>query len=218
MAGLKISKETALSTAVYLLRLIQLTNLSITCFGACYLIWMHNHHYCAYYSCSSTGLEGLASVPLGEVVFVTCCVLQSLEWIYYTSSSIIKLSQGKRIDSATEFCCTCMTLVLFTIGLGWFTSIKDVRATWPYCTGVGITRFGIHYPVESNMCIVTQSAVTTGLINWIASALLAVIATLEIRKDLGVGRIRLPLRVRDENGTDTNDMLISHEALRGANR
>lgn len=79
---------------------------------------------------------------------------------------MIKLSRGKRIDSATEFCCTWTTLLLFTIGLGWFTSIKDVRATWPYCSRIGVTRFGNAYPVEANMCIVTQSAVTTGLINW----------------------------------------------------
>lgn len=72
MAGFKISKEMEISTAVYLLRLVQLTTLSITCFGACYLIWMHNHHYCAYYSCSGTEREELGSVPIGEVIFVTC--------------------------------------------------------------------------------------------------------------------------------------------------
>ncbi|KAM7203261.1 hypothetical protein V8F33_002252 [Rhypophila sp. PSN 637] len=202
MNSTRITKGTALVGIVYLLRLVQLTTLSITCFGGCYLIWMHNHHYCAYWPCSGTSREGLATVPLGEVVFVTCCVLQSLEWICYTSLSLIKLSRGKRIDSATEFCCTWTTLLLFTIGLGWFTSIKDVRATWPYCEDIGVTRFGNYYPVETNMCIVTQSAVTTGLINWIASALLAIIASWEIRKDLLMGRIKLPVGARSAEDSD----------------
>jgi hypothetical protein len=64
------SADTATAAAAYFLRLVQLSTLSISCFGVCYLIWMHNHHYCAYWSCSGSDME-MASVPLGEVIYVT---------------------------------------------------------------------------------------------------------------------------------------------------
>lgn len=70
------SAETATAVATYLLRLTQLSFLSISCYGVCYLIWLHNHHYCTYYSCSDSNREA-ASVPVGEVVY-TVAVSKSL--------------------------------------------------------------------------------------------------------------------------------------------
>ncbi|KAK3361804.1 hypothetical protein B0T24DRAFT_640126 [Lasiosphaeria ovina] len=181
---------------VSLLRATQLSTVSISCFGACYLIWMRNHHFCAVsryrYQCTGNQLENY-QVPLGEVMFVVSCVLVALELLYSTGLAILMLARNKRHDSFTQLCSAWTSVVVFTLGLGAFASISVVRRTWPLCYSEGVTYFNPMLPPETNMCIVTQSAVTTGLIAWIATILLGIIAVFELKKDRqSYGAIRLP--------------------------
>ncbi|KAK4654997.1 hypothetical protein QC762_405618 [Podospora pseudocomata] len=204
------SAEALTAAACYLLRLTQFSSLSISCFSVCYLIWMHSHHFCAYWSCNDPGQEA-ALVPLGEVIYVVSCVLIALEWIYTTSSSLLTLSNGKRPDVFTQLCSTWMSVMILAIGLGILTSISTVRQTWPFCNGTGVTRFSSHYPPEINSCIVTQSAVTTGLITMVCSLLLAMLAVWETKKDLRTGRIRLPFSIGQDE-----ERVGGHEGVMGS--
>ncbi|KAK4099859.1 hypothetical protein N658DRAFT_497840 [Parathielavia hyrcaniae] len=176
------SAETVTAATTYLLRITQLCSLSISCYGVCYLIWLHNHHYCSYHYCGDTDRE-TASVPIGEVVYTVACVLAGLEWIYATSSTLVRLSQGKKIDSFTQLCGTWTSVVILAVGMGMFTSISTVRQSWPLCYSTGYIRFSVYYLPETNSCIVTQNAVTTGLIAmWVYPHIICVLG---VRGDKG---------------------------------
>jgi len=59
--------------ALFFLRLTQLSCVSISCYGVCYLIYMHNHHPCIrnpYYCRNGTAYTGNQQVPIVEVVMV----------------------------------------------------------------------------------------------------------------------------------------------------
>lgn len=57
---------------------------------------------------------------------------------------------------------------MLAVGIGMFTSISTVRQAWPLCYSTGYIQFSSYYPPETNSCIVTQNAVTTGLIGmWV---------------------------------------------------
>ncbi|KAK3368027.1 hypothetical protein B0H63DRAFT_490169 [Podospora didyma] len=173
------------------IRATQFCTISISCFCVGYLITMHNHHYCAYYNCG-TYSGHLASVPVGEAMMLIACVLVTLEFLYSTGITILMLSRQKRPNSFGQLCSAWTSVALLTIGLGSFASIADVRKTWPMCHSQGIFEFSIYFPVELNMCIVTQSALTTGLIAWGATLLIALLAVRELKMDHGQGAIRLP--------------------------
>jgi len=92
------------------------------------------------------------------------CVLLALEFVYTTGTTILRLKFNKRPDTFTNMCAAWASVGLFSIGLLGFASHKDVRQTWPFCYGVWFNnRFDA---VEKNFCIVTQGAVTCGLIAW----------------------------------------------------
>ena len=61
------------NAALFFLRLTQLSTISISCFGVCFLIYMHNNHPCVYrpYYCrDGSAYAGNQSVPVAEVVMV----------------------------------------------------------------------------------------------------------------------------------------------------
>jgi hypothetical protein len=55
--------------ALYLVRFIQLGSVIIAGYAVCYLVFIHNHHYCAIRYCGDYGREA-AAVPIGEVMFI----------------------------------------------------------------------------------------------------------------------------------------------------
>jgi hypothetical protein len=180
--------------AIYPARLVQLGSLVITGYAVCYLVWMHYFHYCAFYGCG-TRLPDSVSVPLGEVLLITAVrtlspctlklplprdfqrrlrelthtsqsVLVTLEWILFGTILAFKAHTGKPaiVDTSAQFACSCFSLFVYSIGLIAFTSIPTVRATWPYC--YDMWRSNVYDPPETYFCIVTQNAVTCGLITW----------------------------------------------------
>ena len=75
-------RELAVALILYLLRMVQITSLSITTFCVCYLVWMHQHHICVYRYCGggvrdSDGKnpQEHTSVPMGEVMMIVAVSL-----------------------------------------------------------------------------------------------------------------------------------------------
>jgi len=159
-------------------------------------------------------------------MLVVMYILVTLEFLFSTSTALAALGGSKRQDRTSQLCAAWLSVAFVTIGLMAFTSISNVRETWPVCYGLGITRFDAHAPPETNMCIVTQSAVTTGLIAWIATILIGVLALLEFRADHKVGAIRLPttgqeasplsVQAVDAAAIDLEDSQVSRLTDRGA--
>ncbi|KAH6874375.1 hypothetical protein B0T10DRAFT_567302 [Thelonectria olida] len=180
----------AATVAVYLVRFIQLGSVVIAGFGVCYLVWMHNHHYCSWYGCNGVRLDP-TSVPVGEVLFIIASILVTLEWMLFGGSLAFQARTGKSslVDTFTQFAFACFTLFVYSIGLVAFVSIPTVRATWPYCYNIWDNR--VFEPPEKYFCILTQTAVTCGLISWIMTMLVALLNLVEFRKDSGIGGIRL---------------------------
>ena len=58
-----------IAVLLYLIRMVEIVTLSITTFCVCYLVWMHNNHYCTSYWCSGSPLNN-TSVPIGEVMMI----------------------------------------------------------------------------------------------------------------------------------------------------
>ncbi|RSL54916.1 hypothetical protein CEP54_009632 [Fusarium duplospermum] len=204
---MKVSREAlsvAATVAIYPARLVQLGSLVITGYAVCYLVWMHHFHYCAFYGCGRR-LPETVSVPLGEVILITASVLVTLEWMLFGTILAFKAHTGKPalIGTSTQFACSCFSLFVYSIGLVAFTSIPTVRATWPYC--YNMWRSNIYDPPEKYFCIVTQNAITCGLIAWIMTMIVALLDLVQFRKDHGVGAIRLG----DETGLPTDIDAVS---------
>ncbi|KAH7264630.1 hypothetical protein MRS44_012056 [Fusarium solani] len=214
---MKVSREilsVAAKVAIYPARLVQLGSLVITGYAVCYLVWMHHFHYCAFYGCGARVPDGV-SVPLGEVLLITASVLVTLEWMLFGTILALKADTGKPaiVDTSAQFACSCFSLFVYSIGLVAFTSIPTVRATWPYCYNMWGSN--VYDPPEKYFCIVTQNAVTCGLIAWIATMLVALLNLIQFRKDRAVGAIRLGDDTRsptDADAVSIPDVTIDHSA------
>ncbi|KAH7144121.1 hypothetical protein B0J13DRAFT_675565 [Dactylonectria estremocensis] len=189
------------TVAMYLIRLVQLGSLVIAGYGTCYLVWEHLNHYCSWYSCGMLGADTVA-VPIGEVLFITASSLLTLEWMFFGGIIAFRAQTGKPapVDASTQFACSCFSMFVYSIGLISFTSIPTVRASFPYCYNMWDTNR--YDPPEKNYCIVTQSAVSCGLITWIMTSLVAILNLVEYRKDCGVGRIQLSDNTRLPSDAD----------------
>ncbi|KAH6971153.1 hypothetical protein BKA56DRAFT_636074 [Ilyonectria sp. MPI-CAGE-AT-0026] len=190
--------------AIYPIRFVQLGSIAIAGYAACYLVSMHHHHYCVWYRCSATQREHI-SVPIGEVLFITASVLVTLDWMLFGGLLAWKVHMGKPalVDTMAQFACACFALFVYSVGLVAFTSIPAVRPTWPYC--YDMWNNDVYGAPEKYFCIVTQTAVTCGLITWIMTLLVALLGLVEFRKDSGVGLIRLG----DDTGLPTEADAVS---------
>ncbi|KAH7141104.1 hypothetical protein EDB81DRAFT_844076 [Dactylonectria macrodidyma] len=190
MAFAKEKLSVIANVALHLIRLVQLGSLVIAGYGACYLVWQHLYHYCTWYSCGMLGTDAVA-VPIGEVLFITASCLLTLEWMLFGGIIVFRAQTGKPspVNASTQFACACFSLFVYSIGLISFTSISTVRASFPYCYNMWDT--SRYDPPEKNYCIVTQNAVSCGLITWIMTTFVAILNLVEYRKDCGVGGIQL---------------------------
>ncbi|CAM1509582.1 Fc.00g033210.m01.CDS01 [Cosmosporella sp. VM-42] len=186
MANTRGKLLAAATVFTYPVRLVQLGTVSIAGYAVCYLVWMHHFHYCAWYGCGGTSTDP-TSVPIGEVLFITASVLVVLEWMLFGGNLAFKAHTGKPVlgDSLTQFAFACFTLFVYSIGLVAFASIPNVRASWPFC--YNMWNHSVYDPPEKYFCIVTQNAVNCGIMTLVV----ALLSLVELRKDIGLGVIRL---------------------------
>jgi hypothetical protein len=65
---------------LFFLRFIQLGSVTVTGFIYCYLVWLHNNHYCVYYPHQCTALQlSYVRVPWEYYLVITTCILAFLE-------------------------------------------------------------------------------------------------------------------------------------------
>ncbi|KAF7550027.1 hypothetical protein G7Z17_g5989 [Cylindrodendrum hubeiense] len=180
-------KLSAVATvAIHAVRLIQLGSVAIAGYVVCYLIFMHHNHYCAWYDCGPN-LRHHASVPIGEVLFIIASCLVTIEWMLFAGNLAFQAKTGKPalFNVLTQFACACFALFVYSIGLMAFASIPTARTTWPLC--YNMWRVSVYDSPEEYFCIVTQTGMTSGLISWIMTMLVAALNLFELRKNSGIG-------------------------------
>ncbi|KAM5355008.1 hypothetical protein ACJ41O_001654 [Fusarium nematophilum] len=203
----------ASTVAIYPVRLVQIGSIVATGYSVGYLIFMHQNHYCAWYGCGGSDLNQ-AAVPIGEVLFISACVLATLEWILFSSNIAFRAHTGKPalVSTQTQFALACFVLLVYSIGFVSFTSIQSVRSSWPICWNMWSN--SVYDSPEKYFCIMTQNGVTCGLISWLAIMVVALLNLVEYRKDSGVGGIHLgdDTRLPDE----ADDLSIRDLAANGS--
>jgi hypothetical protein len=84
----------------------------------------------------------------------------------FAASITFQARMGKQTSTGTakRLAASCMSLLVYSIGLIAFASIPAVRENWPIAHY--IWRNNIYDPPETYFSIVTSNAVSCGLISW----------------------------------------------------
>ncbi|KAK4160879.1 hypothetical protein QBC43DRAFT_324792 [Cladorrhinum sp. PSN259] len=213
---------TLLPIIIYPLRLIQLGSIIITSYVICFLLYMHDKHRCKRWGCSPS--RESTSTPISEVILLIASIITLFDFFLFLAPLILRAHKMESrchravVDSFTQLSCTAFSLFVYSIAFVSFASTPVVRDTWPYC--VNVWDNDIFAPPERYFCIVTQSGVSSGLVTWIATVLICLCAVVEVRKDRGVGAIRLG--GSDHNGEERDGeeirTLLGQEIEEGVNR
>ncbi|KAK3984525.1 hypothetical protein QBC44DRAFT_387832 [Cladorrhinum sp. PSN332] len=206
--------STLASFGIYPLRLIQLGSVVISGYAICYLLYMHDMHYCRRYRYRCAPATEPTSVPISEVLLLIASIITVLDFFLFFAVLILRAHKKPcllAIDNFTQLGCTSFSLFLYSICLVSFASTPVVRETWPYCYNVWENN--VYLPPEKYFCIVTQNAVSSGLVVWITSVLICLCAVIEVRKDRGVGAIRLGGGEGREEGDGEEIRTLLGEAL-----